>query len=245
MKQHEAVIEALEKLNGIATLNQINIETMKISDCNWGTKTPFASIRRIVQTRKEIYKIKPGLYGLVKFRKNLESKGIYEENEGKQDSEKVQEFTHSYYQGIILTMGKMKGYNTFAPNQDKNKLFIETPIGELRTLNDIPSFSYKRITDKSSTIDVIWFNKREMPNSFFEIEHSTDIQNSLIKFSELQDFFVRFLIVADKRRRNEYETKLSNSVFKEIKPRVNFLEYESLIKQYERLLELETVEVVL
>ena len=48
MKQHEAVIQTLEKLGGKATLAQLYSEVTKIEDCNWGTKTPFASIRRIV-----------------------------------------------------------------------------------------------------------------------------------------------------------------------------------------------------
>ena len=80
MKQHETVIIALEKLGGVATLGQLNIEVMKTPHCKWGTKTPFASIRRIVQTRpKEIYKIKPGLYGLVNYKsKNrLQSRKVY------------------------------------------------------------------------------------------------------------------------------------------------------------------------
>jgi hypothetical protein len=66
MKQFEAVIQTLENLGGVATLGKLNQEVMKIEDCKWGTKTPFASIRRIVQTNKDIYKIKPGLYGLVR-----------------------------------------------------------------------------------------------------------------------------------------------------------------------------------
>ena len=65
MKQHEAVILTLEKLGGLATLGLLNQEVFKIKDCEWKTKTPFASIRRIVQLNKGIYKIKPGLYGLI------------------------------------------------------------------------------------------------------------------------------------------------------------------------------------
>ena len=76
MKQHEAVILTLEKLGGVATLGQLNQDVFKISDCIWKTKTPFASIRRIVQLDKNIYKIKPGLYGLTKFKSENESKGI-------------------------------------------------------------------------------------------------------------------------------------------------------------------------
>ena len=68
MNQNEAVIVTLERLGGIATLGQLNQEVFKIKVCALRTKTPFASIRRIVQQHKEIYKIKPGLYGLKKCR---------------------------------------------------------------------------------------------------------------------------------------------------------------------------------
>src|ERR1039458_10733491 len=86
MKQNEALIVTLEKLGGIATLGQLNQEVMKIEDCKWKTKTPFASIRRIVQLDKNIFKIKPGLYGLVKNRKELESRGIFEESMANKNS---------------------------------------------------------------------------------------------------------------------------------------------------------------
>lgn len=68
MKQYEAVIETLENLDGIATLGELYKEVFKIKDCEWKTKTPFASIRRIVQQTRGIYKIKPGLYGLEKYK---------------------------------------------------------------------------------------------------------------------------------------------------------------------------------
>ena len=58
-----------------------------------------------------------------------------------------------------------------------------------------------------------------MPHSFFEVEHSTDIQNSLLKFADLQDFYSRMIIVADKRRENDFNGKLNYSSFKEIKNR--------------------------
>jgi hypothetical protein len=72
-----------------------------------------------------------------------------------------------------------------------------------------------------------------MPKSLFEVEHSTDFQNSLIKFSDLQDFYTRMIIVADDNRKREFMQKMQSSVFHEVTPRVNFLGYESLVKQYE------------
>jgi hypothetical protein len=239
MKQNEAVIVTLEKLGGIATLGQLNQEVMKIEDCKWKTKTPFASIRRIVQLDKNIFKIKPGLYGLVKNRKELESRGIFEESMANKNSKEVVEFNHSYYQGLILTVGNLKGFGTFVPNQDKNRMFINQKLDEVRTLKALPEYTYPAIVQRSSTIDVIWFNERKMPHSFFEIEHSTDIQNSLLKFNDLQDFSSRMVIVADISRKSEYENKIKYSSFKNLsdKKRVEFLDYEALNKQYENIIQ--------
>ena len=49
MKQHEAVIKVMEQSGGFATLGYLNQEVLKVSGVEWKTKTPFASIRRIVQ----------------------------------------------------------------------------------------------------------------------------------------------------------------------------------------------------
>lgn len=237
MKQHEAVIATLEKFGGIATLGQLNQEVFKIKDCEWKTKTPFASIRRIVQLNKDIYKIKPGLYGLLSYKKQNEAKGIVEETDQNKDSKEISEFNHSYYQGLILTIGKLKNYQTYLPNQDKNKLFLNESLGDLSTLKKIPSYSYEHLVKRSSTIDAIWFNERMMPHTFFEVEHSTDIQNSLLKFNDLQDFFSRMFIVADKLRKEEFEKKRNYAALKDIKSRVEFLDYETLTKQYEQIIE--------
>jgi hypothetical protein len=233
MKQHEAVIQTIETLGGIATLGQLNQEVFKIKNCDWGTKTPFASIRRIVQQRPEIYKIRPGLYGLVKLKKLNESKGIIEETQSNKNTVEVIEFNHSYYQGLLLHIGTLKELETYVPNQDKNKIFLNKTLGEIRTLRSIPPFAYPALVHRSSTIDVIWFNDRKMPHSLFEVEHSTDIQNSLLKFNDLQDFHVRMIIVADKSRKVEYESKIEYSSFRDINKRVLFLDYNSLSKQYE------------
>jgi hypothetical protein len=47
-----------------------------------------------------------------------------------------------------------------------------------------------------------------MPSHLYEVEHSTDIQNSLLKFNELEDFNAKFFIVADRVREKEYNLKL-------------------------------------
>lgn len=248
MKQNEAVILTLEKLGGVATLGQLNQEVFKIKDCEWKTKTPFASIRRIVQLDTNIFKIKPGLYGLKKMKSEIENRGIIIETGKNIDSKEFQEFNHSYYQGLLLIVGKLKGLSTFVPNQDKNRKFYdERKLGDIRTMNELPKYSYDNIVQRSSTIDVIWFNERNLPHSFFEVEHSTDIQNSLLKFNDLQDFYSRMIIVADNKRKADYLNKIKYSSFKDLSKnnRVSFLDYESLNKQYESLIEQQSFELVL
>ncbi len=237
MKQPDAVKLTIEKLGGIASLSQINQHIFEIEECEWKSKTPFASIRRIVRHTDGIYRIKSGVYALEEFRAQLEAKGIVEQTDKNKESEEVKNFNHSYYQGVLLEMGKMKHLDTFVPQQDKNRIFLNgNTLGELRTLDNIPEFSFKNIVHRSSTIDVIWFNERMMPHSFFEVEHSTDIQNSLLKYNDLRDFFARMVIVADESRHQEYIKKMEYDSFKELREhkRVYFLSYDDLDKQYQQ-----------
>lgn len=247
MKQYEAVIETLERLGGIATLGQLNQEVFKITDCQWNTKTPFASIRRIVQERKEIYKIKPGLWALESHRKQLESNGFIVENARNAGSLAMKEFNHSYYQGLLLEIGNSKKYFTYVPEQDKNKRYAGSTLQTMRTLNHIPAFSFQELVDRSATIDVIWFNERKMPSAFFEVEHSTDIQNSLLKFFDLQDFYTKMYIVADSKRQREFEKKLNYAAFKALvdNKRVKFLSYDSLNKLYKLAIENKKIQQIL
>lgn len=86
-----------------------------------------------------------------------------------------------------------------------------------------------------------------MPHSFFEIEHSTDIQNSLLKFNDLQDFAARMIIVADGKRYHEFISKMGYISFRSLmnNKRVSFLSYESLDKQYIQELEKQQFEFVI
>ncbi|MCC8071722.1 MAG: hypothetical protein LIO90_07990 [Bacteroidales bacterium] len=76
MKQYEAVIEALTQLGGIATLGQIYKKVFTIEDCQWNTKTPMASVRRIVRHTKGIMVVRKGLYALEDKRRDLEKKAF-------------------------------------------------------------------------------------------------------------------------------------------------------------------------
>ncbi|MCZ6776228.1 MAG: hypothetical protein O7D34_07220, partial [Ignavibacteria bacterium] len=115
MKQYEAVIGAMRLNGGFATLGWLYKEVLKIPGVEWKTKTPFASIRRIVQDRRFFFKIRPGLWALNELRDRL-PRDITEKRSPQSD--------HSYYQGLLIELGNLKNFLTFAPNQDRSRMFL-------------------------------------------------------------------------------------------------------------------------
>lgn len=228
LSQEEQVIAAMEKEGGFATFKRLN-EIIDFS--SWKTKTPEASVRRIVQVSDQIFKIRPGLWALEKKRKDV----LQHLDLKVGDKKSEQSFDHGYYQGLLVEIGKFRKMITYVPAQDKNRKFLGKKLVDVTDTTDIPHFTYDSILRKAKTVDVIWFNERKMPSVFYEVEHTTDIKNSLSKFYELQDFSAEFFIVAAETRRNEFDDKLNASIFNSIKDRVNFLDYGKVAKRHEGL----------
>ena len=225
MTQSEAVIKVMEANGGYATLGFLNQEALKIDGCKWLAKDPFANIRRIVQDDSIFFKIRPGLWALKAYKDKLPPEISPSKAQPKAQQE---EYNHTYYQGLLVELGNLKRFKTFVPNQDKNKSYIGKRLCDIATVPEIFIFGYDHIVQRAKTIDVGWFNERNMPATFFEIEHSTNIQNSLVKFVELQDFNVNFFIVADSVRERDYKDKLRYSAFSAIQNRTKFMSYVHL-----------------
>lgn len=232
MKQHEAVIQAMRENGGYATLGYLYRMAPQMPGSHWGTKTPFASIRRIVQVHKEFFKIRPGLWALASEREAVLSKLALD---AKADTRKPEEFNHSYYQGLLVEIGNLKNYETFVPLQDKNRLFLERRLSEVATLKEFYGFTYDSLLRRAKTVDVSWFNLRKFPKAFFEVEHSTDMRNSLLKFLDFEDFRINFYIVADAVRAREFRDKVSSPTFSSIRDQIKFLDYERLAEMHSKL----------
>ncbi len=228
LTQEQQVIAVLRDAGGYATLRKLN-EMVDFS--TWATKTPEASVRRIVQNSPQIFRIQPGLWALEEMRDEVLQR--FDLKIGNRQSEEL--FSHGYYQGLLVEIGKFRRHVTYVPAQDQNRLFIDKKLGEITDTTELPDFTYDTLKRKARTIDVIWFNERNMPSDFYEVEHTTDIKNSLTKFYELQDFNAGFFIVADSSRKKEYEDKLHVSMFSTIEKRVRFLNYKQVVEQYEGL----------
>ena len=239
MTQGEAVIKVMEQNGGFATLGYLNQEVLKIPGVEWKTRTPFATIRRIVQNERFFFKIKPGLWALLSYKNRL-PQDIFPADSVPQAKQEL--FNHSYYQGLLLEIGKIRKLKTFVPSQDKNKQFLGRTLWDVSSQVDFYEFGYEHIVRKAKTVDVCWFNERKMPSCLFEVEHSTNFQNSLLKFFELQDYNARFFVVADKVRKAEYDGKIKASVFEPIRKRVKFMNYDRLSIWHAKIFELNVAE---
>lgn len=231
--QTQQVVDTLRQIGGYATFRRLN-ELVDFS--TWATKTPEASVRRIVQDSPEFFRIQPGLWALEEMRDEVLRR--FDLKPGNKQSE--EQFSHGYYQGLLVEIGKYRHHTTYVPAQDRNRLFIDKKLGEITDTTELPDFTYDELKRKARTVDVIYFNERQMPSEFYEVEHTTDIKNSLSKFYELQDFNAGFYIVADACRKKEYEDKLHVSMFAPIEKRVKFLNYNQVVDLYEGLKKVST-----
>lgn len=226
--QEQQVIDALRKCGGYATLGDLY---RLVDTSSWITKTPNESIRRVVQLSSKIFRIQPGLWALEECRDQV----LRKFNIQSEKTQNIEKFTHGYYQGLIINIGNMKHFSTYVPAQDQNRKFLDKPLVDICSSIVLPDFSYHNLTKRASTVDVIWFNERKMPDSFFEVEHTTDIQNSVAKFCDLRDFYSKFYIVAPKSRKEQFLKVMDHSAFKEMKDRIKFRSYETICKEYEAM----------
>jgi hypothetical protein len=103
---------------------------------------------------------------------------------------------------------------------------MDKPLGDAATLPTLHPFTYPEVVKRAQSVDVIWFNPRRMPNTFFEVEHTTNFDNSLLKFVYFQDFNIDFRIVAAKTRQREFAVKIMHPSFAVIATRTKFTSYE-------------------
>lgn len=129
--QEYQVVEALRKEGGFATLRRLN-EIVDFS--TWKTKTPEATVRRIVQLSQQVFRIQPGLWALEECREEVLKK--FKIKEGDKHSE--EQFSHGYYQGLLIEIGKYRNKKTYIPSQDKNRMFLDKHLSEVVDTYTLP-----------------------------------------------------------------------------------------------------------
>jgi len=242
-----------EKNKGGMNLNEI-IDQLDFSSPVWdGSKKPTDTVRGTINrdAKKQKGKIKKVAEGFYVLKKD-------EPDQGKINNSKKEDDKHGEYQAKLLELGETLGYKSFIPKQDANRRGVKKILKDNAYAKDAcgieiikKTFGIKNkegkedkdskeyyIYRKARTIDLSWYED-DKPRYLFEVEHTTDMTNSLVKFTDLMGFESKpyFFIVAREFRRNDFEEEIRPKAFDGIRDRVKFISYQEVddyIKQAEK-----------
>lgn len=231
MTQKDDVLAALKEFTEEAvTLGQLTNKLLGPGGAanSWGTKTPDATIRRIVRHHPDIETLSRGLYCTA-------DSPTSSFQSGKADLDDPTQ--HTICQGILVELGNLQGYMTRVAKQDTGKSYIplfgaakNVDLGKICTLNELPDFIppvlLNYVGSDAATIDVTWFDdSTRMPVAMFEVETSTDWRRSLEKFLALQYFHISFCIVSYRDKVDKLLQRPGREILKE---RVKFVDIGEL-----------------
>lgn len=139
---------------------------------------------------------------------------------------------HSAVEGMLLEIGTFFDYTTYT--SDLNKNFDGKRLSDLCGVTEIPDFTYKELKSVISKYDTIWFTKSRLlfPKYIFEVEHTTDFTNSMLKMYQLLNYDTKFVLVASEKRKKLFIDRINKEPFVSEKERFVFRSIEDVVKLY-------------
>jgi len=223
----DVVRDALTKLGGEGHLNDINA----IVRTNPKTRTNPTwedTIRRVVRQYSIFEPIPPHRSG--KYR-------LAEEAHVQAEPASIGQGTgvdHGTAQGMLLALGRMYGYETFAPATDRtSRLFQGTPLANFSTITGCETFCGRASLPKVRQIDTMWLtedNEGVYPVYAFEVEHTTGVRSGMDRLVELPERLpaTLFIVAPGEDERRTFEGLLSQNKFRKFRNRFHFRDYRQL-----------------
>lgn len=140
---------------------------------------------------------------------------------------------HSTIEGMLIELGNFYDFLTYTC--DKNRIFDGKRLSSIEALREIPEFTYGELIKGARRIDVIWFSKKPkhiFPKYMYEVEHSTDFTNSILKMFQLKDFDTRFVLTSWESRRKMFDERMNQDPFPEVKNKFIFKPFELIAELY-------------
>ena len=134
---------------------------------------------------------------------------------------------------LLLELGNLLGFETYTADPSRKSEILETTLGEMALLKEIPPFTYQRHLHTVKNVDVIWF-RDEFPAYCFEVEHTTGVTMGLLRLYQIRNFTnAKFFVIAPSEIISKFQTEISKDPFHKIKTRYVFKAYEDLIEFFE------------
>jgi len=149
------------------------------------------------------------------------------------------DFNHSQIQTIIGSIGIIKGYDIWIPQNDRNRLDWDL-AEKFICRSELPS-RYEKVDDVIREVDVVWLQRGASElRAMFEVEHSTPIYTGLLRFNDLHliepHLKLKFSIVSNDIRRSLFLRQINRPTFKMsgLCDICNFLEYKDVYSWFNR-----------
>ena len=232
----DLILEVIENHNGVATLKELYTEVHK-SVVHSKAKNLQHNIRaylRRLKKKESIKQVGISTYALQKLKiKNNTYENILNQTIDTSEFLSIpKNKVHGYIEGMLIEIGNLKGFDTYTP--DKNIIFNGKSLLELSTHKKIPVFTYSDKLKKIEKIDVIWFQDG-FPIKTFDVEHSTDFTQALVRSYQLEHFKTECFMIADKRKEKIFQDRIQMKPFNKIKKNIKFLEKIHVFLDYQKI----------
>jgi hypothetical protein len=147
---------------------------------------------------------------------------------------------HGIAQGMLLTLGRIYGYETFAPAADRtSRSFQGKSLANFSTVSDCAEFCGKNSLARVRQIDAMWLaedNDGVYPVYAFEVEHTTGVRSGMVRLLELPERYgVKLFVVAPGRgERSTFDGLIKLNKFRKFRERMLFRDYGELDTLYNR-----------
>ncbi len=228
----EVVAEALRALGGEGHLRDINERVAKHPKTRTNP-TWRDTIRRVVRQYRIFEPVPParsGIYRLVETETPVPQPQSFDGT--------TPQINHSIAQGMLVSLGRLYGYETFVPLRDQTtRSFQGQPLGHLVSVRDCAAVLSSRNLPAIKEIDVLWLREDVdglFPAYAFEVEHTTRVHEGLDRLLQIPERYDARLLVLGPGDREErlYERLLQRAPLSQYRDRFAFRRYEQLDRLY-------------
>lgn len=228
----EVVRDALVELDGQAHLSEIN-EKVEGHPKTKTNPTWRDTIRRVVRQYKIFESVPPERSGIYKLAEEIPVEI------GAQAFTEEPEVDHGIAQGMLITLGKIYGYETYAPPRDQTiRRFQGKPLSDFVTVSDCTNiFSGSRNLPKIREIDALWFDEDDdglFPTYAFEVEETTGVKSGLDRLLKIPRRYQvgLYIIAPNTREKDLFHRYVNQAPFRIYRDRFLFKYYKELERFY-------------
>lgn len=227
----DVVRDALTELGGEAHLSEIN-ERVEDHPKTRTNPTWRDTIRRVVRQYKIFEPVPPERSGIYRLVEEVTIKP------GSQSFTREPETDHGIAQGMLVTLGKIYGYETYAPPHDQTiRTFQGKPLRDFVSVSDCTDVFKGPNLAKIREIDALWFDEDDyglFPVYAFEVEETTRVKSGLDRLLKIpRRFPTRFFVIGPSAKEKDlFDQYISQTPFRDFREKFLFRLYAELEELY-------------